>query len=180
MDHFIQRKDDGGDLFLNQRGKSRICDAQIGGKCRFLLNVADPSIQNQRQCAPFRLGFGGHIPDQFFVCGQSLAPGTLEPPLRRKIGIHHHEIFRHHIIPDGLQQKTLSAAVSAHNKPKGSPAVADDVHIPEQGINLGCSAHGDVGKAHPGHNAAFQGIDQRLRDSSWYFHGKTISFKSLM
>ena len=65
---------------------------------------------------------------------------------------------------DSLQQKALAAAVFSNNKSEGSPALADDLHITEEGVNLCHTANGYIGQAGPGDNSAFKRIDDRRGD----------------
>ena len=178
VDHLAERTDHGGDPLFRLRRQGRVGDAQSGCLGGLLLDAADPAVQDQGQGPALGTGLGGHVADKLLVGGQSLAPGTLEPPLRGEVRVHHHEIFGHHVVPDGLKQEALAAAVPAYDKAEGGPAAGDDVHIVEEGVDLRLSANGDVRQAHPGHHAAFQGVYQGLGDPSGYFHGRIISFKS--
>jgi len=130
-------------------------------------------------CGHFHSEFCGHFLKIAF--GKASSPqafvGRKQADLYG-VAVHHHEVFGHHIVPDGLEQEALAAAVPANDEAEGGPAAGDDVHVVEEGIDLRLPAHGDVGQAHPGHYAALQGVHQCLGNSSGYFHGRTISFKS--
>ena len=171
VNHFVQCADHRGDPLFHQRRKAGVGHPEAGGVHHLLLHAADPPIQNQGQRAALRLGLGGHVADQLLVGRQPLPPGTLQAALRGEVGVHHHEILRHHIVPDGLEQKALAAAVFAHDKTEGRAPVGDNVHIPQQSVNFVLPPHGDVGQTDTGNDAAFQGVDQCLGNSFWYFHG---------
>ena len=171
VNHFVQRADYRGDPFFHQRRKAGVGHPKAGGCHDLLLHAADPPIQNQGQRAALRLGLGGHVADQLLVGRQPLSPGTLQAALRGEVGVHHHEILRHHIVPDGLEQKALATAVFSHDEAEGRTPVGNDVHVPQQGVNFVLPPHGDVGQANAGNDAAFQGVYQRLSNSFWYFHG---------
>ena len=91
--------------------------------------------------------------------------------MAKNFGVYHHEILRHHIVPDGLEQKALATAVFSHDEAEGRTSVGNDVHVPQQGVNFVLPPHGDVGQANAGNDAAFQGVYQSLSNSFWYFHG---------
>ena len=171
VDHFVQCADHRGDPLFHQRRKAGVGHPKAGGCHDLLLHAADPPIQNQGQRAALRLGLGGHIADQLLVGRQSLPTGALQAALRREVGVYHHEILRHHIVPDGLKQKALATAVFSHDEAEGRTSVGNDVHVPQQGVNFVPPPHGDVGQANAGNDAAFQGVYQRLSNSFWYFHG---------
>ena len=176
--HFVERINDGGDALLHQGRQSCIGDAKAGFLRRLLLHVADPPIQNQGQRTALGLGFGGHVANELLVGGKALPLGALQAPLGGQIRVHHHEVFRHHVVADGLQQEALAAAVFSHDEAEGGAPVGDDFHIMQQGVDLLFPAYGDIGQPHPGHHAAFQGVHQGLGNSFWYFHGEIISFSS--
>ena len=119
----------------------------------------------------FLADLGKDIADQLLVGRQSLPTGALQAALRREVGVYHHEILRHHIVPDGLEQKALATAVFSHDEAEGCAPVGDNVHIPQQSVNLVLPSHGNVRQADTGNDAAFQGVYQRLSNSFWYFHG---------
>ena len=146
VDHLAERSDHGGDPFFRLRRQGRVGDAQAGSLGGLLLDAADPAVQDQGQGPALGAGLGGHVADELLVGGKPLAPCALEPPLRGEVRVHHHEVFGHHIVPDGLEQKALAAAVPAYDKAEGGPAAGNDVHVVEEGVDLRLPAHGDVGQ----------------------------------
>ena len=166
----MERADDLVYLSLHSFPEQGVVCGKPGLRCGLALHAADPAVEDQRQCAAVRTGFGRHIPDQFLIGRQSLSLCSLEPPLRGKVSIHYHEVPVHHIAADGLEQKAFAAAVFAHDKPERCAAVCDNFHVVEQGVDLLFSAYGKIGQSDAGNYAAFQRIDDRRCDSFWYFH----------
>ena len=180
VDHFVQSVDDLADFLFHQPIQPAVSQRKTLLLHDLLLDLADPPVQDQGQGAPFRPGPGGHIPHQLPVGGQALSLCSLQPPLRGQVRVHHHKISFHHIIAQGLEQEAFAAAVPAHDEPEGSPAVGDDFHVVEQGIDFIFPSHRNIGQPDPGHHPALQGTDQGPGNPFGYFHchGSSCPFKS--
>ena len=75
--HFMQCSDDLVDFSFHSFPELRVVGVQTGFRGSFALDVADPAIQNQRQCTAVRTCLGGHVPNQLFIGCQPLSLGAL-------------------------------------------------------------------------------------------------------
>lgn len=76
-------------------------------------------------------------------------------------------------------RKLLPLPYFPTRKQKEAPALCNDVHIVEQGVNFFLSSNGNIGEPNPRHNAAFEGVEQSLGDSFRYLHGAHPLFQVL-
>ena len=148
--------DDGEDLLLHTRGKFGAVRAAIGRLSRLRLHGADPSVEHGGQRAALGLRLYAEVFDQLAIRGQPLPLVAKEASLGREVGIHHHKISIHHIVAHRLQQEGLPAAVVARDEAERRAALADNVHIAKQRLDLLPPPHGDVGQSHARHHAPFE------------------------
>lgn len=72
----------------------------------------DPTIQDKVECTALGARFGRYVADELAIGGQALALATLQPALRRKVGIGDDKALAHGVRANSLEQKALARAVA--------------------------------------------------------------------
>ena len=123
---------------------------------RLHLHRADPSIEHIGQRSTLGLRLYAEVLDQFAIRRQALSLIAIKASLGREVGVHHHKISVHHIVAHRLQQEGFPAAIVTRDEAERCAALADNIYIAEQRLDLLPSPHRDVGQSHARHHASLE------------------------
>ncbi len=162
MDELADGGGDGIDLPIHRLREVGVTGGEAALLHSLRLHVVDPTVEDKGQRTALRLGLGREIADELAVGGQALPARALQPPLGREVGIRDDEPTVHHVVADGLQQEALARAVAAYDEPARRAALADDIDIVEQRLDLALPPHGNIGQPNPRHHPTLQRVEYRL------------------